>query len=94
MEELLHQIENYKQEIAAYETATAETTEAFRIKYLGTKGIVKNIMQQMKNVPNDKKKEVGQILNGFKQFAEEKYETLKSETQNLKPKTKLNAKAS
>lgn len=34
-------------------------------------------MQEMKNVPNDKKKEAGQLLNSFKQFAEEKYETLK-----------------
>jgi phenylalanyl-tRNA synthetase alpha chain len=32
-------------------------------------------MQEMKNVPNDKKKEVGQLLNGFKQMAEAKYET-------------------
>ena len=34
-------------------------------------------MQEMKNVPADKKKEAGQLLNSFKQFAEEKYEALK-----------------
>ena len=46
--------------------------EEFRIKYLGTKGIVKTIMGEMKNVPAEKKKEFGQILNEFKQFAEDK----------------------
>jgi len=77
MEELLQQIEVYKQEIGAYEAKTAEALEAFRIKYLGTKGIVKAVMGEMKNVPNEKKKEFGQILNAFKIFAEERYEALK-----------------
>jgi phenylalanyl-tRNA synthetase alpha chain len=31
-------------------------------KWLGTKGLVKNLMGEMKNVPNEKKKEFGQIL--------------------------------
>ena len=52
--------------------------EEFRIKWLGTKGLVKTIMGEMKNVPNEKKKEFGQILNEFKQFAEAKYEELKA----------------
>jgi phenylalanyl-tRNA synthetase alpha chain len=50
--------------------------EAFRIKYLGTKGLVKQIMGEMKNVPNEQKKEFGQILNAFKIAAEEKLEIL------------------
>ena len=62
-----------------------DVAESFRIKFLGTKGIVKSLMQEMKNVPNEQKKEVGQILNNFKQTAEAKYETLKAEssTQNV-----------
>lgn len=81
MEELLQQIENYKLEIAAVEAATADAVEAFRIKYLGTKGLMKTVMGEMKNVPNEKKKEAGQILNDFKIFVEEKYNTLKENTQ-------------
>lgn len=73
------QIEQYKKEIEAFTGENGEAAENFRIKYLGTKGIVKNIMQEMKNVPNDKKKEAGQLLNSFKQFAEEKYEALKTQ---------------
>jgi len=78
--ELLDQIKHHQKEIEAFSGENGEAAETFRIKYLGTKGIVKNIMQEMKNVPNDKKKEVGQLLNGFKQMAEAKYETLKAQS--------------
>ncbi len=62
----------------AFEAANADAVEAFRIRFLGTKGIVKAVMGEMKNVPNEQKKQFGQILNEFKNFAEARYETLKS----------------
>jgi len=77
MEQLVQQIEAYKQEIAAAEAATPDAVEAFRIKYLGTKGLLKTVMGEMKNVPNERKKEFGQVVNEFKQFTEAKYESLK-----------------
>ena len=78
MEQLLQQIEDIKKEITAAEAANAAALEEFRIKYLGTKGLVKQIMGEMKNVPNDQKKEFGQILNAFKIVAEEKFEALQA----------------
>jgi phenylalanyl-tRNA synthetase alpha chain len=83
MDNLLQQIESYKKEIAAYTASDAQATENFRIKYLGTKGIVKSMMSEMKNVPADKKKEFGQILNDFKFFAENKFEELKGAISNI-----------
>lgn len=77
MEQLLQQIEAFRAEIAAAEAATPEAVEEFRIRYLGTKGLVKSIMAEMRNVPTERKKEFGQVLNDFKLFAEAKYETLK-----------------
>jgi phenylalanyl-tRNA synthetase alpha chain len=82
MEQLLQQVNNYKEEINAFEANTSETVEAFRIKYLGTKGLVKSIMGLMKDVPVENKKEAGQLLNEFKLFVEEKFETLKAATEN------------
>jgi phenylalanyl-tRNA synthetase alpha chain len=82
--DLLEQIEQHKKEIESFIGDNSDAAESFRIKYLGTKGIVKNIMQEMKNVPNDKKKEAGQLLNEFKKFTEEKYETLKAESSTQK----------
>ena len=77
MNNLVQQIENYKQEINNCSITNADEVEAFRIKYLGTKGIVKSIMGFMKDVPNEQKKEAGQLLNEFKLFVEAKYESLK-----------------
>jgi phenylalanyl-tRNA synthetase alpha chain len=83
MEDLLKQIQDYKSEIETYGATDEKGAEEFRIKWLGTKGLVKNLMGEMKNVPNEKKKEFGQILNEFKQFAEAKYEGLKSSTSSI-----------
>lgn len=79
MEQLLQQIEALKSEITAFNGGDPET---YRIKYLGTKGLVKAIMGEMKNVAAENKKEAGQLLNEFKIFAEAKYEALKANTSN------------
>jgi phenylalanyl-tRNA synthetase alpha chain len=78
MEQLLQQIATYKQEIESIIPNGAASLEAYRIKFLGTKGIVKSLFAGMKDVPNEKKKEFGQILNEFKQLAEAKYEDWKN----------------
>ncbi|SKA15470.1 phenylalanine--tRNA ligase subunit alpha [Sediminibacterium ginsengisoli] len=80
MEQLVQQMEAYKKEMAAFEGKTPEAVEAFRIKFLGTKGIVKDVMGGMKEVPNEQKKAFGLVLNEFKQFAEARYEELKAAT--------------
>jgi phenylalanyl-tRNA synthetase alpha chain len=77
MDQLLKQIEENKKEIAAFPAPDAKAVEEFRIKYLGSKGLVKTIMGEMKNVPPEKKKEAGQLLNEFKLFVENKYEEIK-----------------
>jgi len=77
MEELLEKLDTYRKEIIDTEISGADAAEAYRIRFLGTKGIVKNLFQEMKNVPADKKKEFGQILNEFKQLAESKYDGAK-----------------
>jgi phenylalanyl-tRNA synthetase alpha chain len=89
MEELLKQIQDHKNEIAAYTASDDKAVEEFRIKWLGTKGLVKSLMGEMKNVPNEKKKEFGQLLNEFKQFAETKFEELKSSTSNFEPQPSI-----
>lgn len=73
MEQLLAQVEQYKNEIKKFKVSTREELEAFRIKFLGTKGLVKTIMGEMKNVAVEQKKAAGQVLNDFKIFAENAY---------------------
>lgn len=84
MDQLLQQIADYKKDIESQVPNGADSLEAFRIKYLGTKGIVKNLFNEMRNVPAEKKKEFGQVLNEFKMLAEQKYENWKSELESKK----------
>jgi phenylalanyl-tRNA synthetase alpha chain len=79
MEGLLEQIEAYRKEIEGYEIANPQQLEEYRIKFLGTKGILKSLFgeMKMKNVPVERKKEAGQVLNDFKQLAEARYEEAK-----------------
>ncbi len=78
MDTLVQKIEEYKQEIKDYIAQKSEEVENFRIKYLGSKGLVKEVMGEMKNVASDKKKEFGQLLNEFKLYTEARYEALKA----------------
>ena len=78
MESIIQQIEQYRKEIEEVVAKSSDEVENFRTKYLGSKGIIKNLMGEMKNIPSDQKKEFGQVMNGFKQFTEEKFELLKA----------------
>jgi phenylalanyl-tRNA synthetase alpha chain len=67
-------------EINAFHTESAEELEQFRIKFLGTKGIIKDIFDEFKSVSPEEKRTLGKVLNEFKQLAEAKYNTLKEAT--------------
>lgn len=78
METLLQKIQQYKEEIENFHAASDAETEAFRIKFLGSKGIVKTIMAEMKNVPAEQRKSFGLVVNDFKQAAEDKLTALQA----------------
>ncbi|MDB5208322.1 MAG: pheS [Flavisolibacter sp.] len=88
MQDLVQKIEAYRKEIEVFEVSTAQQLEEYRIKFLGTKGIVKAIFGEMKTVAPENKREAGQVLNEFKQFAEARYEEAKgSAISNEQPAT-------
>lgn len=61
------------QEVAAAAPQNKEELEQFRLKFLGTKNQLKPLFGEMRNVPNERKKEYGQLLNEIKQAAEAKF---------------------
>ena len=75
------------EEIKAFHADTPEAVEAFRIKYLGKKGLLNDFFAEFKKVPNDQKKELGQIMNTLKKTAEAKVASLK-EAQESKEEVK------
>ena len=78
MQAIIDKIEGYKAEVKNFVATKADEVENFRIQFLGTKGLVKTIMGEMKNVANEDKKAMGQILNEFKVFVENHFDELKT----------------
>ena len=56
----------------------AAEVEMFRVKYLGKKGIISDLFEQFKAVPNEEKKDLGKALNMLKVAAMDKIEEFKS----------------
>lgn len=81
---MLELISQYQVEIAQFQSVKADEIEQFRIKYLGTKGLLKTLFEDFKNVPNDQKKEVGQKLNELKNEATDKVKTLQEALESQK----------
>lgn len=85
MQHILDKIEALKNEIREAAIQNQEDLEKYRIRFLGTKGLVKELMGEMKNVSSELKKDFGLKMNEFKVFAEAKYSEFKdsnSETEN------------
>ncbi len=73
------QINQYTVEINNFQPADAAELETFRIRFLGTKGLIKDLFDQFKTVSAEEKRSMGKGLNEFKQLAEAKYLTLKEQ---------------
>jgi phenylalanyl-tRNA synthetase alpha chain len=66
------------QAISSFKVENATTLEQFRIKFLGSKSEIKSLFGELKNVPNEQKKEVGKLLNDLRLHAESTFENLKN----------------
>ena len=75
-------INAYLEEINSFKAATQEQVEEFRIKFLSKKGLVPGLFSEMKNIPPEARKEMGQVLNQLKNKAQEKVTELKNAFDN------------
>lgn len=69
---MIDKIKHHIQEVRAFQTDNKEALEQFRIKYLSKKGILNEFFAAFKTVPNEQKKEFGQVINELKSIAENK----------------------
>ena len=74
---MLAKIEQLLQEVESMTASNTEELEALRIKYLGKKGAINALMADFRNVPAEKKKEVGMKLNELKSRTQERIAALK-----------------
>ncbi len=75
---MIEQLHQYKEELEKVAVKSAEEVEQLRIKYLGQKGVLKELFGAFKSAPNEQKKEFGKQLNELKNLAQEKILELKS----------------
>lgn len=85
---IFDKIKDLIEEVKNTEVLDSASLEQYRIKYVGSKSVIKDVFGEIKNVANDQKKEFGLKVNELKQIAESKFEELKTviEASNSKNK--------
>lgn len=66
-------IDAFLSEINSFQITDAASSEQFRIRFLGTKSVIKDLFGELKSVPNEDKRAVGQQLNDLRKTAEDKF---------------------
>jgi|TARA_B110000503_G_scaffold43160_1_gene70636 phenylalanyl-tRNA synthetase alpha chain len=79
---MIEHIHKLIEEAEAFNTQSLEEVEAFRIKFLGKKGLLTDLFASFKEVPNEQKKDFGQAINKLKTTAQDKVSELKQSLSN------------
>ena len=85
---MIDKIKELIAEAESFKAQSKEEVEAFRIKYLGKKGLLNDYFSEFKNVANEHKKEFGQVINQLKNTAQDKVNALKEELENTNEEAK------
>ena len=75
---MIKHIYKYVEEVEAFEAQSLEEVEAFRIKFLGKKGVLTGFLAGFKEVSNEEKKDYGLAINKLKDAAHQKVNSLKT----------------
>lgn len=78
---MIDQLKKHIAEVQDFNSEDPEAIEAFRIKYLGKKGLLNDFFKELKNVPKEEKREFGQQVNELKIAASDKIKTLRDSLQ-------------
>ena len=74
--------------VNAFDTQSREELEAFRIKYLGKKGILNDFFTAFRELDKQEKRDYGQALNTLKNAVVDKVKTLQAQTTNTASQSK------
>ena len=77
--DLKQRIAEMQAQVEQLSASHAEEIEALRIKYLSKKGEITSLFSEFRNVPNEEKREVGQLLNQLKDIATERINQLREQ---------------
>jgi len=79
---MLNKVEETLEEVSGFSSEKLDDIEQFRIKMLGKKGVITDLLKEFRNVPVEQKKEFGQKINVLKKAAEAKVAELKEAVEN------------
>ena len=71
-------IQQLTAELQALTAHSEQKVEDLRIKYISKKGLVSQLFDEFKTVPNEEKRQVGQLLNALKTLATDKINELRA----------------
>ena len=66
------QIDQVRRKMSEFVIDSSLSLEAFRIQFLGSKGIMKELYAHLKLLPNDEKRMIGLLLNDLRAEVEDK----------------------
>ncbi|MDC9721154.1 MAG: phenylalanine--tRNA ligase subunit alpha [Urechidicola sp.] len=73
---MLDKVSKLIDDVQAFKATSKEEIEVFRIKYLGNKGLLKDLFTEFKSVDASMKKDLGQALNRLRNAASDKVKEL------------------
>lgn len=85
-------IEDLSLELSSVQLPDEQKLEQFRIRFLGSKNVLKDLYAAIKDIPNDQKRAYGQQVNSLKERAEQLYHEAKAaltHTQSVGPEEDL-----
>jgi len=71
-------IQEIHQQVDAFVIENKDQLEAFRIAYVGRKSVIGELFDVLKNVAAEQRREIGQQLNGLKDFAQNKFNEMQA----------------
>ncbi len=80
---MIPHIDQLLTEIEQYTAQNKEQLEQFKSQYTGKKGVLQDLLDQIKNIPAEQRKEYGQQVNKIKEAAQEKLKALTEQLENL-----------
>jgi phenylalanyl-tRNA synthetase alpha chain len=79
--------QEFTAELAA--VATSSDLEQLKVKYLGKKGPIQNLMKSLKDIPQDQRPDAGKNINDLKQMIESKVEAYQLQLIDAEEKTQI-----
>jgi phenylalanyl-tRNA synthetase alpha chain len=84
---MIDKIKAIRNEVEGFKANSLKELEDFRVKLLGKKGSITQLFTDFREVPNEKKKEIGAIINELKLLATQRINDIKERIDSTAGKT-------